>query len=86
MTSSPPYHRINLAETTLAPRIHHPWLPDALRVEEGISPDTARLLEELGHKVVVGNAMGDTQSIIRAPEGLYGFSDTRRGDGRAAGY
>ena len=72
--------------TTLAPRIHHPWLPDALRVEEGISPETARLLEELGHKVVVGNAMGDTQSIIRAPEGLYGFSDTRRGDGRAAGY
>ena len=79
-------HRMNLAEATLAPRIHHQWLPDELRVEEGISPDTVRLLEELGHKVVIGNAMGDAQSIVRAPAGLYGFSDTRRGDGRSAGY
>ena len=80
-------HRMNLAEATLAPRIHHQWLPDELRVEEGISPDTVRLLKELGHKVVISDAMGDTQSIVRTPEGrLYGFSDTRRGDGRAAGY
>ncbi len=79
-------HRLNLAEATAAPRVHHQWLPDELRVEEGLSPDTVRLLEGLGHKVVVREAMGDTQSILRAPEGWYGFSDTRQPGGLAAGY
>lgn len=79
-------HRLNLAEATVAPRVHHQWLPDELRVEEGLSPDTVRLLEGLGHKVVVREAMGDTQSILRAPDGWYGFSDTRRPGGLAAGY
>ena len=79
-------HRMNIAEATIAPRVHHQWLPDELRVEEGLSPDTVQLLERLGHKVVVKDAMGDTQSIVRAPEGLYGFSDTRRADGLAVGY
>jgi len=79
-------HRMNLAEATVAPRVHHQWLPDELRVEEGLSPDTVRLLEGLGHRVVVGEAMGDVQSLLRAPEGWYGFSDTRRPGGMAAGY
>ena len=79
-------HRLNLAEATAAPRVHHQWLPDELRVEEGLSPDTVRLLEGLGHKVVVREAMGDTQSLLRAPEGWYGFSDTRQPGGLAAGY
>ncbi|MDG4594742.1 MAG: gamma-glutamyltransferase [Candidatus Contendobacter sp.] len=79
-------HRLNLAEATVAPRVHHQWLPDELRVEEGLSPDTVRLLEGLGHKVVVREAMGDTQSILRAPDGWHGFSDTRQPGGLAAGY
>lgn len=79
-------HQMNLAEATVAPRIHHQWLPDELRVEEGFSPDTVRLLEGLGHKVVVREAMGSTQSIIRTPEGYYGFPDTRQPSGQAAGY
>ncbi|MDQ5911348.1 MAG: gamma-glutamyltranspeptidase / glutathione hydrolase [Pseudomonadota bacterium] len=79
-------HRMNIAEATLAPRIHHQWQPDELRVEEGLSPDTVRLLEGLGHKVVVKDAMGNTQSIVRAPEGLFGFSDPRRAGGLTAGY
>ncbi|MER2603913.1 MAG: gamma-glutamyltransferase [Candidatus Competibacter phosphatis] len=79
-------HGMNIAEATVAPRVHHQWLPDELRVEEGLSPDTVRLLEAWGHKVVVKDTMGDTQSIVRAPEGLYGFPDTRWAGGSAAGY
>lgn len=79
-------HRMNLAEATVAPRVHHQWLPDELRVEEGLSPDTVRLLEGLGHRVVVREAMGATQSLLRAPDGWYGFSDTRQPGGLAAGY
>ncbi|TVR58127.1 MAG: gamma-glutamyltransferase [Candidatus Competibacteraceae bacterium] len=79
-------HQMNLAEATVAPRVHHQWWPDELQVETGLSPDTVRLLEQRGHRVVVTEAMGSTQSIVRAPEGLYGFPDTRQPGGQAAGY
>jgi gamma-glutamyltranspeptidase / glutathione hydrolase len=79
-------HGMNIAEATFAPRIHHQWLPDELRIEEGLSPDTIRLLEEKGHTVVVDDAMGSTQSIMVTDHGLYGSSDPRRPDGLTAGY
>ena len=79
-------HQMNIAEATSAPRVHHQWLPDELRVEEGLSPDTVRLLEAMGHRVMVKDAMGSTQSIVRGSEGWYGFSDTRRPGGLAVGY
>ncbi|MGH6845465.1 MAG: gamma-glutamyltransferase, partial [Methylocella sp.] len=56
---------MNIAEATEAVRIHHQWLPDALQVERGLNPDTIRLLEALGHKVVVRDAWGSAQSIFR---------------------
>ncbi|MDI5817533.1 gamma-glutamyltransferase, partial [Salmonella enterica subsp. enterica serovar Cerro] len=34
---------MNVAEATNAPRFHHQWLPDELRVEKGFSPDTLGL-------------------------------------------
>jgi len=79
-------HGMNVAEATIATRVHHQWLPDELRVEEGLSPDTVRLLEELGHKVVKKRTMGSTQSILHQEEGLYGYSDTRIRDALTAGY
>ena len=41
---------MNVAEATNAPRFHHQWLPDELRVEKGFSPDTLKLLEAKGRK------------------------------------
>jgi gamma-glutamyltranspeptidase / glutathione hydrolase len=79
-------HEMNIAEATFAPRIHHQWLPDELRVETGLSPDTLRLLEETGHTVVVMDAMGSTQSILVTPDGLFGASDPRRPGALTAGY
>ena len=79
-------HGMNVAEATHAPRIHHQWLPDELRVEEGLSPDTVRLLEQRGQKVVVKNAMGSTQSIMMTGDGLYGASDPRRAGALTLGY
>lgn len=79
-------YRMNIAEATLAPRFHHQWLPDELRLEKGFSPDTVRLLRERGQNVVIKEVMGDAQSIVRLSDGLYGFSDTRRPGGLAVGY
>lgn len=44
---------MNVAEATNAPRFHHQWLPDELRVEKGFSPDTLKLLEQKGQKVAL---------------------------------
>jgi gamma-glutamyltranspeptidase/glutathione hydrolase len=79
-------HGMNVAEATYAPRVHHQWLPDELRIEEGLSPDTIRLLEQKGHDVVVGDAMGSTQSIMVTAAGLFGSSDPRTPGALTLGY
>ena len=78
---------MNVAEATNAPRFHHQWLPEQLRVEKGFSPDTLRLLENKGQHVKVLPAMGSTQSIMIGPDGtLYGASDPRTPGDLSAGY
>ena len=78
---------MNVAEATNAPRFHHQWLPDQLRVEKGFSPDTLKLLRAKGQNVEVLPAMGSTQSIMLGPDGtLYGASDPRTVDDLTAGY
>jgi len=80
-------HGMNIQSAVSAPRIHHQWLPDEIRIEQGISPDTVRLLEEKGHKVVTKSAMGAIQSILIDTEGtLYGGADPRRSTSSAMGY
>jgi gamma-glutamyltranspeptidase / glutathione hydrolase len=79
-------HGMNIAEATYASRIHHQWLPDELRIEEGLSPDTIRLLEQMGHEVSVQDAMGSTQSIMITEAGLFGSSDPRTPGALTLGY
>jgi len=81
-------HGMNVAEATIAPRIHHQWLPEELRVEDGISRDTIAALEAKGHKVIETNVMGSTQSIhVYARNGLsLGFSDSRSARAATLGY
>ncbi|AQS36600.1 gamma-glutamyltranspeptidase [Shewanella psychrophila] len=79
-------HDLNIAEATAAPRIHHQWLPDVLRVEQSLNRDTIELLEAKGHKVSVGNAIGSTQSIMVTEQGVFGSSDPRRAGALTLGY
>ncbi len=80
-------HGMNIQTAVSAPRIHHQWLPDEIRIEQGISADTVRLLESRGHKVVTNSAMGAIQSIMIGEDGtLYGGADPRRSTSSAMGY
>ncbi len=79
-------HGMNVAAATAAPRMHHQWLPDELRIEPGFSRDTLRLLAEKGHRVVIKNAMGSTQSLLRIEDGWTGASDPRRPGALTLGY
>ena len=80
-------HNMNIQTAVNAPRIHHQWLPDEIRIEQGISPDTIKLLEARGHKVSTSTAMGAIQSILIGADGtLYGGADPRRSTSSAKGY
>ncbi|MDO5613908.1 MAG: gamma-glutamyltransferase [Paracoccus sp. (in: a-proteobacteria)] len=81
-------HDMNVAEASAAPRIHHQWLPDELRIEEGIGIDTIRLLQGKGHNVSLQEVMGSTQSVMRDPASGYllGASDPRRAGAATVGY
>lgn len=58
---------LNLASSVAAPRIHSQLWPDQISLEEGISPDTRRLLEAMGHKLVTVPAMGSANSVEVVP-------------------
>jgi gamma-glutamyltranspeptidase/glutathione hydrolase len=80
-------HGLNVAEAENAPRAHDQLYPDELRIERGMSPDTIRLLEAMGHKVVVRESMGSANSIARDKNGvLTGASDLRQRGTLAVGY
>ncbi|WBU64977.1 gamma-glutamyltransferase [Paracoccus aerodenitrificans] len=81
-------HGMNVAEASSAPRIHHQWLPDELRIEDGISIDTQRALQAKGHVLSLEEVMGSTQSVMRDPESGYllGASDPRRPGAGTVGY
>jgi gamma-glutamyltranspeptidase/glutathione hydrolase len=79
-------HGLNIQSAVAAPRIHHQWLPDELRIEEGISVDTIKILQKKGHRVKQQEAMGAIQSIIIKDGMMYGGADPRKSTAQAAGF
>lgn len=79
-------HKLNAAEASIAPRIHHQWEPDVIRLERGFSNDTLEILGQKGHKISVGRTMGKTQTIKFNGTDIEAYSDPRNPDGRALGY
>jgi gamma-glutamyltranspeptidase/glutathione hydrolase len=78
-------HHMNIQSAVSAPRIHHQWLPDEIRIEDGISPDTIALLEAKGHTISQQDAMGAAQSILILDGDYYGGADPRRSTSSAMG-
>jgi gamma-glutamyltranspeptidase/glutathione hydrolase len=76
---------MSIAEATVAPRFHHQWLPDTLRLERGFSPDTVSILKQKGHAIISGPVMGSTQSVRLLDGVFYGYSDPRRRDSLTIG-
>ena len=72
-----------------AKRLHHQWLPDAARMEEGfMSADDAATLTAMGHQVGWGRRQGIAHCIfVDGDTGqLVGVPDPRDSDGAAATY
>jgi gamma-glutamyltranspeptidase / glutathione hydrolase len=77
-------HGLNLASAVAAPRIHSQLWPDRIDLEQGISPDSRRLLEAMGHAVHQAPAMGAANSVeVLEAGGSLGTVDPRRAEGPA---
>ncbi len=76
---------MNVQEAVNWPRFHHQWLPDELRVEAGISPDTVALLEKRGYTVKRVAAQGEAAAIHWNNGWLEGAADPRT-EGTAEGH
>jgi gamma-glutamyltranspeptidase/glutathione hydrolase len=77
--------KMNIAEALSMPRVHHQWMPDYLRIEKGLSPDTIRLLRDKGHELRVMPTMGRVQTVQQQQGFLFGATDPRNPDGAAIG-
>jgi gamma-glutamyltranspeptidase/glutathione hydrolase len=81
-------YQMDLREAVDAPRLHHQWMPDVVRIEEGKLTEQARAkLESMGHKFEGGGRQGDAHSILLDPETniRIGAAD-KRISGKASGY
>ncbi len=77
---------MNIAAAGGAARVHHQWMPDTLRIENGVSKDTVDKLKAMGHPVEENvRTLGRTQSIMIQDGWFLGASDTRRPGGWVAG-
>ena len=88
---------MNVQEAVDAPRFHQQWLPDVTNVETyALSPDTRKLLVEMGHNLGVPQPANHLAAIIVGAPSLggkpvgknrfYGANDPRRSSGLALGY
>ncbi len=79
---------MNAQEAVDAPRLHHQWLPDRTDYERwGLSPDTVKLLEAMGHTMRAVGGQGVAEVIVVDPRDgtLQGGCDRRAPDGAAVG-
>lgn len=75
-----------LREAVAAPRIHHQWMPDELKVEQSLDEGIVSELRSRGHKIKRTKGIGVLQAIGVSPDGkrLIGVHDPRV-SGKAAG-
>jgi gamma-glutamyltranspeptidase/glutathione hydrolase len=78
-------YKMDVAAAVAAPRIHHQWMPDEVRVERGFSDEVLAALRAKGHKVIEPLGQTSANSIAVTPNGLLGAPDPRTRGAAAAG-
>ena len=79
-------HRMNVEAAVAAPRLHHQWLPDQIRIEHGFPQATIDALTTMGHRVVTPMGQTSANSIAVTARGIEGGPDPRSRGSEAAGY
>ncbi|WP_315743588.1 MULTISPECIES: gamma-glutamyltransferase [unclassified Bradyrhizobium] len=78
------YH-MDVAAAVAAPRLHHQWMPDEVRVERGFPEEVLAELKARGHRIVEPMGQTSANSILVTADGLIGASDPRTRGATAAG-
>jgi gamma-glutamyltranspeptidase/glutathione hydrolase len=78
------YH-MDVEDAVAAPRLHHQWLPDEVRIERGFPDDVIAALRAMGHTVVEPMGQTSANSIAVTATGLEGAPDPRSRGAEAAG-
>lgn len=80
-------HGMGMQQAVEAPRFHHQWLPDTVRMEAGaIQPEDSLKLVGMGHVFKLKHAIGRVDAILVHGNGLLEGGADPRGDDHAAGY
>jgi gamma-glutamyltranspeptidase/glutathione hydrolase len=80
-------HGMTAKQAVTAPRFHHQWKPDTIRVEaKAISPEDSLALVRMGHRFKVRAPIGRVDAILVLPDGRLEAGSDPRGDDSAAGY
>ena len=70
-----------------APRFHHQWSPDELKIEEGFGPEVFQELKAAGHRLVPTASFGACQCIVQdLATGLFHPAHDPRVPGMASGW
>ncbi|MGV3771466.1 MAG: gamma-glutamyltransferase [Verrucomicrobiales bacterium] len=78
-------HGMSINEALTAPRIHHQWNPDELKIEKEAPDSLLQELRELGHKVVPISRSGAAQ-IVGQNDGKFEAAHDPRLKGKAASF
>ena len=78
-------YQLDVREAVKAPRLHHQWMPDEVRVEKGFADDVLADLRALGHRIEEPMGRTSANSILVTPAGLIGAPDPRSKGAAAAG-
>jgi gamma-glutamyltranspeptidase/glutathione hydrolase len=76
---------MDVAAAVAAPRLHHQWLPDEVRIERGFADETLAELRAKGHRVIEPLGYSSANSIAVTANGLLGAPDPRTRGAEAAG-
>jgi gamma-glutamyltranspeptidase / glutathione hydrolase len=79
-------YKMDVAAAVAAPRLHHQWLPDEVRIERGFADDALTALRAKGHQVIEPLGQTSANSIAVTPNGLLGAPDPRTRGAEAAGH
>ncbi len=78
-------YRMDIMSAVAAPRLHHQWLPDEVRIENGFAEPVLEGLRAMNHRIVKPMGQTSANSIAVTPDGLLGAPDPRTRGAAAIG-
>jgi gamma-glutamyltranspeptidase/glutathione hydrolase len=78
-------YNMEVAAAVAAPRLHHQWLPDEVRVESGFPDNVLLELKAMDHHIVAPMGQTSANSIAVTANGPLGAPDPRTRGAEAAG-